>query len=81
MARLRGQVWASAVMTCAPRGLLAPPVWGWAHRMGGLKKLTSYLMAHSCDIYGRAEAPSALDSLGRFLFADEKRQDKQFCTQ
>ena len=34
-------------------------------------------MAHSLDIYGRADAASVLDPLGRSLFADEKRQDKQ----
>jgi hypothetical protein len=36
------------------------------------------LVAVSLDIYGRAGAsPSALDPLGRSLFAAEKRQDKQ----
>jgi hypothetical protein len=47
---------------------------------GGLiewQVLKSYLMAHSLDIYGRADTASALDPLGRSLFADEKRQDKQ----
>jgi hypothetical protein len=35
-------------------------------------------MAHSLDMYGRADAASALDPVGRSLFADEKRQDKQY---
>jgi hypothetical protein len=35
------------------------------------------LMAASLGIYGRADASSALDPLGRSLLAAEKRQDKQ----
>ena len=34
------------------------------------------LLAHSLNMYRRADAPSALDPLGRSLFADKKRQDK-----
>jgi hypothetical protein len=43
---------------------------------GGLERLVSWLPA-LVGIYGRAGASSALDPLGRSLFADEKRQDKQ----
>jgi hypothetical protein len=34
-------------------------------------------MESSLDIYRRADAPSALDPLGRSLFAEKKRQDKE----
>jgi hypothetical protein len=47
---------------------------------GGLiewQVLKGYLMVTSLDSYRRADAPSALDPLGRSLFADKKRQDKQ----
>jgi hypothetical protein len=60
----------------APRGL-ALPVWRWAHRMAGLKKLTWWIAALASMGDGRADAASALGPLDRSLFADEKRQDKQ----
>jgi hypothetical protein len=44
--------------------------------MAGLASLKVDLLAHSLNMYRRADAPSALDPLGRSLFADKKRQEK-----
>jgi hypothetical protein len=62
------------VMSCAPRGL-APPVWRWAHRMEGLKKLISWFTALISTGGLEHQAPWAPEV--DFLFADENRQDKQ----